>query len=162
MLSKEIIHRILEDVGALPIKNFGAAGLTLPDLNLHQNFIVELENNEQVHYNMWCGQGSLPSMKIKALLVDLQEDNCMEFALALRVDNKPIYALRLSDMYGDNGDFLIKEGENWISPTVVTKCLALIGMEMIVDQGMLWQPLSDYHDLYEAISHLVEIQSSSV
>lgn len=156
-LSREIIQRVFEDIGVLPVNNFGKTGLTLPDLKLDKPFIVELENKEQVQYNMWCGQGVLPGIKIKALLVDLQDDNITEYALALRVDNKPIYALRYCEAYGDFGNFLIKEHENWTSPTILVKCLALIGMETIVDQGMLWQPLSDYDDLYEAASHLLEV-----
>lgn len=175
-LSKEIIKRILADVGAVP-SDFGKAGLTLPIFKLDKKFVIDYtdEEREQSYgnlkeqFHMYAGEGSLPGIKIRALLVDLRRDVYtdegpsgiyIEYALALRVDDKPIYALRLGfNSYEDrdNGDFFIQEGENWISPTILIKSLALVGMETIVDQGMIWNPLASYKDLYNAVSHVVEM-----
>lgn len=156
-LEREIIKRILADIGVAPSPNFGKAGLTLLDFKLKKEFFVHYEDEHQQKFPLWSGQGSLSDSKIRALLVDLTDGEVAEYALAIRVNDKPIYALRIAYDNEDTGTFMLQEGENWIFPNMLVKLWALLGMEMIVDQGMPWQPSNDYDDLYQAVSHLIEM-----
>lgn len=160
-LSREIIKQVLADVGVLPGSNFGKSGLTLPEFKLDKKLVVHYDDGQKAEFPLWAGIGSLSDTKVtgskvKVLLADVSDD-VTEFALALRVDDKPIYALRLAFDNEDPGDFLLQQGENWIGASMLIKAWALVGMEMIVDQGVLWEPTTDYKDLYEAVSHLVEM-----
>lgn len=161
-LSREIIKRILSGVGAIP-EHFGKCGLTLPEFQLDEKFFVNYDNGDKVGFSLWAGEGILPNIKIRALLLDLsventqEQDATIEYALALRVDDKPIYLLRLAYDNEDNGDFLVQDANHWIVPKILVQSWALIGMETIVDQGMVWNPSSSYEDLLQAITKIVEI-----
>lgn len=175
-LSREIIKRILFGVGAIP-EHFGKCALTLPEFQLDEKFFVRYDNGDKIGFSLWAGEGILPNMKIRALLLDLSVENTQvpgvvcndpedwkfeheaatEYSLALRVDDKPIYLLRLAYDNEDNGDFLVQDGDRWIVPKILIQSWALIGMETIVDQGMVWNPSSSYEDLLQAIAKIVEI-----
>ena len=156
-LEREIIKRILSDVGVIPGSDFGKHGITQSDFKLDKKLTVRYDDGEQQEFPLWAGGGNLPGTKVRALLADLSDDEVAEYALALRVNDRPIYALRLTYDNEDPGIFVLQEGQSWQAPIMLVKAWALVGMEMIVEQGMLWEPERSYQDLYEAISNLVEM-----
>ncbi len=175
-ITREIIKRFLSDVGVIP-EHFGKYGITLLDFKLEEKFPVHYDDGDQVDLSLWAAEGILSKAKIRVLLIDLsKEDNqppgdvcndpenwkfenkfVTEYALALRVDEKPIYLLRLAYDEEDEGNFLIQDGNSWITPKLLIQLQALIGMETIVDQGMIWSPSSCYEDLLQALTRIVEI-----
>lgn len=154
---REVIKRILADVGAIPGIEFGKSGLTLPLFKIEKEFLLSYEDGHQEKFPLWSGQGILSDNKIRALLVDLTDGEMVEYALAIRVNDKPIYALKLMYDNEDDGIFMLQESINWVIPSMLVKIWALLGMEMIIDQGMLWQPSMEYEDLSQALSHLIEM-----
>lgn len=169
LLSREIIKRILANVGIMPLSEFGKSGITLPDFKLDTKFFVHysyegLESgvDSSIDCPVWAAEGILPGVRVKALCVDLSVDDthgryANEYVLVLQVDDNPIYGFKLVYDDEDFGDFLIQDGERWILPTILTQMLALVGMEMLVDRGLSWQPLSSYKELYKAMSHMIEL-----
>lgn len=156
-LEREIIKRILSDVGVVPGSGFGRHGITQLDFKVDKKLAVRYDDGEQQEFPLWAGRGTLPDSKVRALLADLSDNEVAEYALALRVNDKPIYAVRLTYDNEDPGLFVLQDGQNWQSPIMLVKAWALVGMEMIVEQGMLWEPERSYEDLYEAVSNLVEM-----
>jgi hypothetical protein len=152
ILTKEIIRRFLFDIGVIP-EHFGKYGITLSDFKLEEKFFVHYDNGDEVGLSLWAGEGNLSETKIRALLLDLRQN---EYALALRVDDNPIYLLRLAEEE-DEGNFLIQDGNDWVVPKLLIQLRALIGMETIVDQGMIWFPSSYYEDLLQALTKIVEL-----
>lgn len=158
-ISREIIKKILSNVGVMFGSNSNKFGLTLPEFKVDKNFIVHYEDGQETIHSIWSGEVCITQSKIKALLVDLStpQINCPEFALAFRADQKPIYVVKMIYDDMDDGDFLIQEHDTWVSPNLSVKLLALIGMEAIVDQGMQWIPCAIHDDLYYAISQIIEM-----
>lgn len=156
-LEREIVKRILANVGVVPGPGFGKAGLTLLDFKLDKEFLVHYEDGHQQKFPLWSGYGTLSNSKIRALLIDLTYDEMPEYALALRVDDKPIYALNITYDDDESCLFLLQEDTRWIIPSMLIKVWALLGTEMIADQGMSWQPSNNYDDLYQAVLHITEM-----
>lgn len=157
-LTREIIRRMLGDVGVAPPPNFGKVGISIPELRLRHDLTFSMEDGNQHIFPLWAGEISVdPDVKIRALLCDLSIDDVSEYALALRITDKPIYGLKLIYDNDDNGIFVISENDGWKPANMTVKTRALIGMETIMDQGMEWGDCSEIGDLEEAITRIAEM-----
>lgn len=154
-LTKEIIKRFFFDIGVIP-GHFGKYGITSLDFKLDRTFTVHYDE-DKINLPLWAGEGKISEMQIRVLLLELSNDDSIEYSLALRVDDKPIYLLKFIYSEEDEGNFLIQDKDDCFIPKLLIQLQALIGMETIVDQGMIWYPCSSYEDLLQAIAKIVEI-----
>jgi hypothetical protein len=156
ILTREIIKRILGNFGVAPPPDFGKSGLTNVNLRSVKELVISFEEDVGIHkFPIWTGEAIINSFKLKALIVDLSLDDIYEYALTFRLDDKPIYSLKLIYDDIDQGIFLIQDGENWITPNILVQAQALVGMEIFVSEGILWSPCEMDTYLYDAVSVLI-------
>lgn len=172
-LTTEIIKRIFLDIGIDANGHGCGVGLLARNCFLDKTFVIDYDNGVQTELPVWAGKIDLPGCKIKGLLVDLtypnsetttinkmgdlEQQKIPEFALAFQVENNPIYLLRLAYDLEDLGYFLIDDNGNCIVPSILTQANALIGMETIVNQGLIWDCFSSCNTLFTAVSKIIEM-----
>lgn len=156
-LTREIIRRMFGDVGVAPPPNFGKVGISTPELQLRSGLEFAMEDGKSQHFPIWAGEVIMDSYKIRAMLCDLSADEVPEYALVIRIADRPIYGIKLIYDDEDNGIFVIGEKNGWKSGSTIAKLRALIGMETIMELGMGWEACDDVKDLYEALATIAEM-----
>lgn len=150
-LEMEIIKKFLGNLGIVS-SNFGKVGITTKGFLIDKlNFKNDL--NELESFDLYCGKIILENNSlIRALVINMKD----EFILTFRMDAFPIYGLSLiTDVVGN---FIIcDENNKWQSASTITQLQALIGIEQITQDGIMWKPCADdYEDLKKALITLVD------
>lgn len=173
-LTTEIIRRIFLNIGISTDGELTDTGLLSQHCLLDKTFAVDYDNGISFDCPIWAGEIELRNDKIKGLLINLShtDTGCAiinevgnlepqkipEFALALRVASNPIYLLRLAYDDDDLGTCLIEDQSNWIVPSILIQAQALVGMEMLVSSGLVWNKALSYDSaLFTAIARVVEM-----
>lgn len=154
-LNREIIKKIMQNVGVVSHPHFGKAGLTSSDLLIDKKLSLKDEFGKITHHKIYAGEIKLesPISVIKGLVADISDEEMSEFIVLFRMDSYPIYALRLIFDEVDNGLFLNSQDEEfkWYEADVYNKAQALAGMERIADSGIQWNHCENHDDLYKGL-----------
>jgi hypothetical protein len=157
-LTKEIIKRILANVGATPGKLFGKAGLTENIFKLDKKFKIEYDDTIAEH-DIYGGQIDLDGSKIRAILIDLSIDDVTEFIFMYRYASLAIIAIKYVYDHDEGFPGFVRvfndSKETWINSSMHMKAMALSGFEQITSAGILWQECDDIDDLYQAAITLI-------
>lgn len=156
-LTKEIIKRILSDVGAVP-EHFGERGLTDDNFSLAKKIAVQYEDGPEYHM-MYSGQLKIGDSVLRGLLTDLTVDSVAEYLFVFRVDDLPIHAIRMvyvPDVLDTDCYIRIqKEEGTWFTPSVEIMAKMLVEFEKIVSYGLLWNDCTANSDLYDVAVSLI-------
>lgn len=142
VLTREIIKRIMNNVGIVPPPQFGIGGLVISDLKLDQTISGLYSDGESYNFPIWSGCIEVEGVKIKAVATDLTDD-IPEFILLFQSENMPIYGLRLLFDDKDNGLFLLSSSEGWVPAEIYIQAKALMGLELIASYGISWTNFKD-------------------
>lgn len=156
-LSREIIRKILANCGIAPPPNFGLTGLTVPELQSDKILSIKYEDEVVIDHSIWAGETKIQEAKLRAICVDISQNDLYEYLLIFQLENQPIYGIRFSYDDEDDGLFLLKESGNWVVASILIQIKTLLGMETIATYGLFWEKLSDLTDLYEATSVLIDL-----
>lgn len=158
-LSRQIIRRILADVGAAP--NTHGVGLNDRNLLLTKTLKIEYDGGS-VEHDMYVGQISINDSKLKGLLIDLTVDDAPEFMFVFRMDALPIHAAKVLYDHIDLGETYLMiynaNKDSWLEAGMYFKARLLADFERIASMGFLWEDCSDYEDLYKAAIELINLQ----
>lgn len=159
-LSRQIIRRILADVGAVPNAQ-KVSGLMDKNLLLAKTLKVKYEGGP-VEHDMYVGQISVHKSKLKGLLVDLTVDNVSEFLFVFRMDSLPVHAAKVLYEHVDLGETYLMiyntDKESWLEAGMYFKARLLADFERLTSLGFLWEDCEDYEDLYKAAVELINLQ----
>jgi hypothetical protein len=158
-LSRQIIRRILADVGAVP----NALGVGLMDKNLLLTKTLKIKyDGGPVEHDMYVGQISVNDSKLKGLLIDLTVDEVPEFMFVFRMDALPIHSAKVLYDHVDLGETYLMiynaEKESWLEAGIYFKARLLADFERLTSMGFLWEDCRDYEDLYRAAVELINLQ----
>ncbi len=150
----------MENVGVAPPPVFGVAGISSKEFLLDETLTLTDEDKHITTHKIYCGTFKIekPLTIIRSIVADLSDgdenDHIPEYIMLWRMDQYPIYAIRLAFDTTDNGLFLNCTDDEWYEVDVYNKALALAGMERIADVGVLWAPCNKYDDLYKGLLHI--------
>jgi hypothetical protein len=157
-LTKEIIKRILANVGALPGKHFGRVGLTDPTLKLDRTINIGYDDKSRAH-SVYAGKLKLKDVDMRGLLVDLTVDEDAEYIFVFRVDELPVHSVRMvydPDDYDNDCYVRIKRpNDTWFTPNMEMLARMLAEFESVVSHGVLWEDCKDISDLYQVAVKLI-------
>jgi hypothetical protein len=161
-LKKEIIKHIFNNFGLFktPETKFALTNTLRDDSFLLDKRIIFLgEEDKKIQNKCWAVISELGKSKMKVLIADITDD-IEEFAIIMKMDNFPIYALRLSSDSSDAGHLMIKTDKKWIDTSTAIQARCLFGIEGIADTYLEWKKLIDYQELYDAlIGFIKQIES---
>lgn len=156
-LTREIIRRILADVGAMP-GFVGDKGLANKNFNLVRKVSVSYSDGTR-HHDIYAGQLKLKEQNLRGLLVDLTIEDDAEFLLVFQLGQLPVHALRLvynpDDLDSDCYVKIQKQDKSWSVPDTHTLCMMLAQFEKFVSYGLLWEDCKEVSDLYEEAVKLI-------
>jgi len=156
-LTREIIKRILANVGAVP-GFIGDNGLASKRFNLLKKISISYSDGTY-HHDIYAGQLSIKEKKLRGLLVDLTVEDDSEFLFIFQLDQLPIHVFRLvfnpdhldTDCYVK----IQKQDKSWSVPDTHTMCMMLANFEKFVSYGLLWEDCKEVSDLYEVAVKLI-------
>ncbi len=168
ILTREIIKRVIADVGAAP-GMFGLRGLTDKGLRLVKTITVKYDDRDREH-DLYAGKIAIKEGSyIKGLLVNLTVEDIDEYLFLFRMDELPIHAAQVSyDESYEEGTFIkrlnekiAKDGETqeiWEPIGMFQKARLLGDFERIVSWGLLWEDCKEVSDLHAAAVKLIDAQ----
>lgn len=151
LLTKEIIHRIMGNLGLLRFPDLGKVGLSIPELKINRTLPIQYEDGIIENRSLWSGEMSLHNSKIRSMFADLSDGDVCEYALSMRVDQNPIYGMKIIFDTEDYGKFVTLEGSKWLPASIALQARALVGVEMMTTFGCAWKACNDFEDLLKAI-----------
>ena len=158
-LSRQIVRRILADVGAAP--NGPRVGLMDEGLLLAKTLKVKYEDGS-VEHDMYVGQIVVNESRIKGLMIDLTVDEAPEYLFVFRMDALPVHAAKVLYDQVDLGETYLMiynaEKERWQEAGMYIKARLLADFERLASLGFLWEDCDDYEDLYKAAVGLINLQ----
>lgn len=155
-LTKEIIKRILADIGAAP-GYIGTTGLANENFNLVKQIPVDYSDGTYRH-DVYAGQLQIKHA-LRGLLVDLTVEDDAEYLFVFQLKDLPIHALRLvynpdhldTDCYAK---VQTKDG-TWKMLDVYSLSMMLSQFEKFVSYGLLWEDCKEVSDLYKVAIKLI-------
>lgn len=156
-LTKEIIKRILGNLGVVPPPNFGTLGITESLYKTKEYIEIEYENKEKIKHELWAAETEIKTKKLKTILVDLSLESRYEYLVVFQLDKFPCYGLRLAFVNDDLGLLLVLHGDRWQQVSTLIKAQALVGIEMLTNQGFVWKPLKEFDDLKRGAMGLIDL-----
>jgi hypothetical protein len=145
----ELLKRIFGNLGAVAGKNFGFVGITPNDYLTDKHIKLEGEDRKIELYNVWAGE-LLAQNKYKVILTNIGIKNNPEFVAVMYSDSILPIGLRIS--FEDNYGLLsVNNGDAWIKSTVLYALNITAAIEMITQEGVVWQPSKDIEQLYELL-----------
>lgn len=146
-LSKEIILKILNNFGVFSKKS----GIIDKQCKLPIQFIFEYDDSTE-KYDIWAGQLNINEKTvIKCLYSNFSNENYIEHNLIIGSDTS--YGLQLLE---NESSFKILQNNKWINANTIMQAKVLIGSELILSHGLLWEKLSDYTTLYDNMLSFIE------
>jgi hypothetical protein len=165
-LKKEIIKRIMGNLGIVPNHNFGKVGITLDDFYVGEDLELIDDGQDKTYNKIYCGIVVVDDFKIKSLFVSIgadpgdQSDDACEFILILKPDNAPVYGLAICEDY-EFGSFLMKVADDsakvsWIPASILVQSQILTAIEQITQEGIMWEPCKEYAELKGCVLSVLE------
>jgi hypothetical protein len=154
-LTSEIVKRIILNVGAAPTKQFGTLGIT-ENIFLVDKKVKADYSGHRVLHNVYAGQQSIGSTTLNAVLFDLTYDEAYEFLFGFKMDELPIHAV--NSCWNEENNFVRifnKDGSIWKNTSIYMQAQLLASFERITSLGVLWNPLKDYHEIYDTLMTLI-------
>ena len=113
---------------------------------------LKIEEDEVIcEKSLWAGQLQVADSLIRCMICSLGTDDLNEFALIFKLNNNPLYGIKLSNDNSDNGIFNYQ-----ISPGKLVQCAiilqanVLVGVERISELTVFWtKPIDDINPLRE-------------
>lgn len=164
ILNREIIKKVMQNFGVLPHPNFGKAGISSEDLLIDKSLKLKDDKNIVTNHKIFAGKIFSKSDIIRSMVADISEVDMSEFIVLFRMDELPIYAIRLAFDNHDYGLFINylenDEEETWYEADVQNKALVLAATERIAHSGILWEPCPEHDDLYEGLLHIAGLDEA--
>jgi hypothetical protein len=139
-LTNEIVKRIFSNIGVLPLRKIGSAGVA------HDNFVIDKVirakyGDKEVKHKVYSSEMPLKQTAIRSILVDLTAEDIPEFIFVFRMGENPIHSIRL--IFDEDGDesfikFFNEKTDIWIDTNIYMQSIVLGGFETIVSLGVLW------------------------
>ena len=155
-LTYEMMKRILADVGAVPGKYFGTAGLVVPELLLQKTIKVRYDDKDREH-NIYAGMLKIKESNLRGILINLTVDT-PEYIFIFRFDELPIHAVKVLFDEMDLEAYCKvynSEKEIWVESSAYMKAKLLSEFERFVSWGILWEDCKNIKDLYDVTSTLI-------
>ena len=154
ILTREIIRRIMLNVGVAPPPVFGTGGITTPELKLDDTLSGVYSDGQKFEFPLWAGTLDLEKSKVRVIVADIT-DEVPEYAMLVQLDTMPIHGLRHIFDEEDNGILLISGAQGWVTTGMYLKARALSGMELIASYGLPWTRCNDSKNLVSVLSTLI-------
>lgn len=156
-LTREIIRRILTNVGAMP-GFVGDKGLANQNFNLVKKIPISYSDGTH-HHDVYAGKLKLKEHYLRGLLVDLSIEDDAEFLFVFQLEQLPVHALRLvynpDDLDTDCYVKIQNQDKSWFVPDTHAMCMMLAQFEKFVSYGLLWEDCKEVSDLYEVAVKLI-------
>jgi hypothetical protein len=153
LLTREIVRHILTSFG-VSSTSVTDNSLIGHDLLTSKKVRIKYDDEAEIDHLVFAGQLSIgKDAKFKAIAIDLTtESESPEFCCVFRLENLPLHGLKLCYDDEDTGLFKIHDdtGKAWADAPIVVQAMILGGVEQVVSYGLLWEPLTDFADLYKA------------
>lgn len=149
-LTKELIKRIVGNLGIVIGNDFGKVGITTKE------FVqTQLKTNNELGIeeltNFYCGKIELKETQdlLRIAFIELSED---EFIISIRMNELPIYIIYIDYIYNTElTNFFLINNTKKESVGIINQLQITIGIEQITQDGILWEPCNNYADLKDAI-----------
>ena len=111
------------------------------------------ESDVIVEKSLWTAQLQVADSLMRCMICDLSDDKLNEYALVFRLDNLPLYGIRLSDDIEDFGTFKYQVSPSkWIPASTFLQATVLAGIEQLADLPTNWTSCTDHvGTLHESI-----------
>ena len=165
-LCKELTLKLAKDIGATPL-SFVKVSLTHSDLLTNIILNVADEDGTVRKIPIWYGEAAGEFGITCGLLAGLDSDpNKLEFACILGLKDSTgelTDDFRLSFHYDwtneeDPGTIVMRAGEKWIPISLAQRLQLAIGFEMMVQDGVVWQPSANIpKELQADLTAIIEV-----
>ena len=140
-LKRELVKRILGNLGAVPGKYLGTAGIVQKDFV--SNSTIRIQANDQINeIIIWSAQLTVePSFKVLLTLLP----GAWEFSLVLQSTDKNTI-IGLNYLYDDTApsfSMVWRMDTGWVDMDLVNLMNVTLAIEMITRQGLAWEPCND-------------------
>lgn len=142
-LTNELAKRIFANIGIIK-DQIGFAGITNDQFLIKEKLKFKEENNNYSSYNIWAAQNIIDGTGIKIIFSDISVNNNIDYILIINSDDTFI-CLKYSNEYGN---FLILHNDIWVEINMIHKLNLTIAFEFIAQNGLVWQPCTEYKNLY--------------
>lgn len=154
-LVKELVQRILSNLGIVPGNNFGKVGITTEKHLIKEK--IELDDRSQCP--VWAGQFIITGSVIKLLTTKIplgDKENSEELILLMNI-NEQIYGFRYMWHHDEDAIVLVKSSEdNWAAANLIVQMQIAVVIEKITQEGLFWDPCIEYQELFDVLLNLIE------
>lgn len=170
-LNRELAKKICADLGAIP-ESIGKAGLTHKDLLVKKtiNVLQKDDTSTLIEYKVWYGEASGSDGKTCCLITVLGDNsesfevNCI---IGFKGDNNKFF--EDSFCFGiifdylndeDDGRFFIKSKDRWLPLMMAQKLQLALGFEILVQEGVVWEPVEGSNtpeSLWKNLTEIIEL-----
>jgi hypothetical protein len=157
-LSKELAKQIAKNIGANPV-SIGKIGLTIPELLTKSQLKISDEDGVIKYSQMWYGEIK-GSDNIVCCLLSLLEQEPFEICSVIMFKD---FSGDITDNaigFGyshDNESFLLKIGERWLPMTMAQKLQLALGVEVMVQDGLVWNCEEMPEEIKKNLSEIISI-----
>lgn len=157
LLTREIVRHVLTSFG-VSVTSVTDNSLISHELLTDKKLRIKYEDETEIDHLVFAGQLSIgKDAKFKAVAIDLTiESESPEFCCVFRLEKLPLHGMKLCYDGEDTGLFKIHDetGKAWSDAPIIVQAMILGGVEQVISYGLLWEPLTDFADLYKAAAIL--------
>jgi hypothetical protein len=164
-LCKELSQKLAKDLGVTPV-TVGKVGLTHEDLLT--DFDIKIADEDSIKkIPVWYGEARGSEANVCCLLAGLDTSlESLEFACVIGFkDFSGVFqsdGVRLSFHYDwsneeDPGTMVMKAGDKWLPISLAQRLQLVLGFEVMVQDGILWQPSNIPEELKKDLAEVIEI-----
>lgn len=143
LLTNELTKRIFANIGIVK-DQIGIIGITTNSFLIKEKLKFKEENNSYSSYNIWAAQNVIDGSDIKIIFSNISVNNNIDYILIINSDDTFI-CLKYSN---EDGNFLILHNNIWVEINMIHKLNLTIAFEFIAQNGLVWQPCTEYKNLY--------------
>lgn len=155
ILTKELLKRILGNLGAVPGDNFGKVGITRQEFALQKHMIIQ-EEDKTKDLIVYAGESKVDNI-YQTMLVNTGTIDEPEFILMIKIEDGSLFGFQLPWVdEKDPGMFMIYANNTWQPISLLYKLNLTAAVEMMTQQGVVWYPCSHVDELYEQFTNLVD------
>lgn len=170
-LKKELCKFIVTSLGFVPPPGLWKCGMASKEFLIDKKLSIESEDELGKlfidHFNIWCGKLNFQGLGIRVLATHINYDDYHEFIIVYKLDNSPMHVVKT--VYGEehNGLFVTNsivdssvvenQGSLWKPVGLYNMLSSALGFERMVTLGQVWEPCSDYEDLFQIMLEAVDL-----
>lgn len=153
LLNRELIKKILGQLGITSGKSFGKVGVTSKDFIVSSDKF-EIENEQ---FPIWAGElKTNNTFQVLFTKVDYKKEPT-EFILLLKIGEALLGIRFIWDEEDDYGIFVIQANKEWIPANTFIKLNTTAAIESVTNEGILWEPCKDYASIYPELLSLLDV-----